>query len=234
MLCECVCCEIEVETADRKTNTETDKRTIPRVMFLSFLSSQPDSQERPAEKTCNTKEHRRGTRRAHTPQQMTSSCQVGRSSATYPYHYNPRVSFPPFTALCLPLRGHIVVRRNTLCVSRASHNKMSAVRVVSYNVLCSHLAPADRFCHCKPNDLAAPVRLKRIMKSLDVEVAAGSVLCLQEVGREWSGELHKYFSSKGFHFIHSGYGEPYNDYMGTIQAFVIPMIPHPIRLALVH
>jgi mRNA deadenylase 3'-5' endonuclease subunit Ccr4 len=92
---------------------------------------------------------------------------------------------------------------------------MSAVRVVSYNVLCSHLAPADRFCHCKPNDLAAPVRLKRILKALDVEVAAGSVLCLQEVGREWSGELHKYFSDKGFHFIHSGYGEPYNDYMGS-------------------
>ena len=93
---------------------------------------------------------------------------------------------------------------------------MSAVRVVSYNVLCSHLAPADRFCHCKPNDLAAPVRLKRILKALDVEVAAGAVLCLQEVGREWSGELHKYFSDKGFHFIHSGYGEPYNDYMGKL------------------
>jgi len=99
--------------------------------------------------------------------------------------------------------------------SLVSARSMSAVRVVSYNVLCSHLAPADRFCHCKPNDLAAPVRLKRILKALDVEVAAGSVLCLQEVGREWSGELHKYFSDKGFHFIHSGYGEPYNDYMGS-------------------
>jgi hypothetical protein len=59
---------------------------------------------------------------------------------------------------------------------------MSAVRVVSYNILCSTLAPADRFCHCKPEDLAAPVRLVRILKQLDAEVrvrvlAAASVRC---------------------------------------------------------
>ena len=40
-------------------------------------------------------------------------------------------------------------------------------------------------------------------------------MCLQEVGREWCGELHKYFFLKKYHFVHSGYGEPFNDYMGA-------------------
>lgn len=93
------------------------------------------------------------------------------------------------------------------------------VRVVSYNILCSTLAPADRFCHCNPEDLAAPARLERIFRLLDAEVEQGSVVCLQEVGRLWSGELHKYFAGKGFYFVHSGYGEAFNDYMGVGIAF---------------
>jgi mRNA deadenylase 3'-5' endonuclease subunit Ccr4 len=95
-----------------------------------------------------------------------------------------------------------------------SFGEIMSVRVVTYNILCSTLAPADRFCHCKPEDLAAPARLQRILKQLDVEVASGAVVCLQEVGREWAGDLHQYFFARGFHFVHSGYGESYNDYMG--------------------
>ena len=55
-------------------------------------------------------------------------------------------------------------------ISVVVRDPMSAVRIVSYNILCSTLAPADRFCHCKPEDLAAPVRLVRILKQLDAEV----------------------------------------------------------------
>ena len=93
------------------------------------------------------------------------------------------------------------------------------MRVVSYNILCSTLAPADRFCHCNPEDLAAPTRLERIFRQLDAEVERGAVVCLQEVGRGWAGELHKYFADKGFYFVHSGYGEAFNDYMGVGIAF---------------
>jgi hypothetical protein len=96
---------------------------------------------------------------------------------------------------------------------------MVPVRVVSYNILCSTLAPADRFCHCNPENLAAPVRLERILRLLDAEVEQGSVVCLQEVGRQWCGELHRYFADRGFYFVHSGYGEPFNDYMGVGIAF---------------
>ena len=96
---------------------------------------------------------------------------------------------------------------------------MTAVRVASYNILCSTLAPPDRFCHCAPQDLEASARLPRILRQLDAEVDAGAVVCLQEVGREWCGRLHKYFADKGFHFVHSGYGERFNDYMGVGIAF---------------
>jgi len=47
---------------------------------------------------------------------------------------------------------------------------MSLVRVASYNILCSALAPADRFRHCKPENLLAPARFERILKLLDDEV----------------------------------------------------------------
>jgi len=50
------------------------------------------------------------------------------------------------------------------------YSAMSLVRVASYNILCSALAPADRFCHCKPEDLLAPARFERILKLLDDEV----------------------------------------------------------------
>ena len=57
----------------------------------------------------------------------------------------------------------------------------ATVRVASYNILCSTLAPADRFCHCKPENLAAPVRLERILKQLDAEVRVPELLWLLRV-----------------------------------------------------
>mmetsp|Transcript_34499 Transcript_34499/g.108147 ORF Transcript_34499/g.108147 Transcript_34499/m.108147 type:complete len:354 (-) Transcript_34499:77-1138(-) len=92
---------------------------------------------------------------------------------------------------------------------------MPDFRVVSYNILCSSLAPADRFRNCKPENLDAAVRLPRILLKMEQEVEKEAIICLQEVGKFWSKELESFFQKRGYNYIHSGYGEAYNDFMGV-------------------
>lgn len=47
-------------------------------------------------------------------------------------------------------------------------------RVVTYNILCSHLAEPTRFPLCDPENLDAPTRLIRVKQKLDTEVSARS------------------------------------------------------------
>lgn len=43
-------------------------------------------------------------------------------------------------------------------------------RVVTYNILCSHLADQQRFPLCDPSNLDAPTRLERVKQKLEGEV----------------------------------------------------------------
>eukprot|EP00240_Pyramimonas_obovata_P003883 CAMPEP_0118938880 /NCGR_PEP_ID=MMETSP1169-20130426/27320_1 /TAXON_ID=36882 /ORGANISM="Pyramimonas obovata, Strain CCMP722" /LENGTH=374 /DNA_ID=CAMNT_0006882977 /DNA_START=262 /DNA_END=1386 /DNA_ORIENTATION=+ len=95
------------------------------------------------------------------------------------------------------------------------------VRVVTYNVLSSKLARSEQFPSCAPEDLKANVRYKRILTKLEAEVEQGSILCLQEVPMEWAGDLHTFFQQRGFHFLVSLYGTPFNGYMGVGIAFPV-------------
>ncbi|KAH8046437.1 hypothetical protein JL720_16386 [Aureococcus anophagefferens] len=79
------------------------------------------------------------------------------------------------------------------------------VRVVTYNVLSSSLCEPGYFVK-RGEDLSPPNRLKRVAALLDAEVAKGAVVCLQEVSRDWSGELHAYFADKGYQFSTGLYG----------------------------
>ena len=88
-------------------------------------------------------------------------------------------------------------------------------RVVTYNVLSSHLADPGYFTHCDPDDLRAETRLERVMAKLDAECAGRAVIGLQEVSMSWAGPLHAYFAKKGYTFILSLYGKPFNNYMGV-------------------
>jgi 2',5'-phosphodiesterase len=88
-------------------------------------------------------------------------------------------------------------------------------RVVTYNVLSSHLAEPTYFTHCDPENLDADTRLARVMEKLDAECARGAVIGLQEVSMSWSGRLHAYFAKRGYAFIVSLYGKPFNNYMGV-------------------
>lgn len=50
-------------------------------------------------------------------------------------------------------------------------------RVVTYNILSSHLADSARFPECEPGHLDAEVRLKRVMAKLKKEVNEGANVC---------------------------------------------------------
>ena len=88
-------------------------------------------------------------------------------------------------------------------------------RVVTYNVLSSHLADPGYFTHCDAENLDADVWLGRVMAKLDAETARRAVVGLQEVSMSWAGPLHAYFAAKGYHFVVSLYGKPFNNYMGV-------------------
>ncbi|CBJ31273.1 conserved unknown protein [Ectocarpus siliculosus] len=97
-------------------------------------------------------------------------------------------------------------------------NKMD-FRVATYNILCSHLAEPTRFPQCSPRNLDAPTRLKRVKHKLDAEISKGSVICLQEVGIGWAGDLHVYFMDRGYAFVTAHYGKHFNNYMGVALAW---------------
>ena len=115
-------------------------------------------------------------------------------------------------------RGFVSVRSpSALAAAAAEADAMSSAeaRVVTYNVLSSHLAEPTYFTHCDPENLDADTRLARVMEKLDAECARGAVIGLQEVSMSWSGRLHAYFAKRGYAFIVSLYGKPFNNYMGV-------------------
>jgi hypothetical protein len=77
--------------------------------------------------------------------------------------------------------------RSGLSLSAGGASGPSTVRVVTYNVLCSHLGGPDWFQACKPEDLKPSTRLERVLAKLEVEMAKDSVICLQEVSMTWAG-----------------------------------------------
>jgi mRNA deadenylase 3'-5' endonuclease subunit Ccr4 len=93
------------------------------------------------------------------------------------------------------------------------------VRVVSYNVLSSHLASTYQFPTLNKNHLLAKNRLPCVLQKLDEEVDRNAVICLQEVSHDWAGEFHKYFANKSYHVITGLYGKKFNGYMGCLIAW---------------
>ena len=97
-----------------------------------------------------------------------------------------------------------------------------AVRVVSYNVLSSHLASPSHFTTLDPTHLEASNRLPLIFKKLDEEIESSKsnvVLCLQEVSNDWAAAFHVWFANKGYHLVTGLYGHKFNGYMGVAIAY---------------
>jgi endonuclease/exonuclease/phosphatase family metal-dependent hydrolase len=92
---------------------------------------------------------------------------------------------------------------------------MPRVRIATYNVLSSHLAEPTHFTRCAAEDLAASTRLPRVLAKLRAETRARSVIALQEISMDWTGELHSFFAAEGYHFVTALYGRFFNGYMGV-------------------
>ena len=63
---------------------------------------------------------------------------------------------------------------------------------------------------CAKENLDPPTRLKRVQALLETETKKNAVVCLQEVSREWSGDLHAFFARQGYQFTTGLYGNPFN------------------------
>jgi exonuclease III len=89
------------------------------------------------------------------------------------------------------------------------------VRIVTYNILSSHLAEPEHFTHCHPSDLEPATRLHRIQHKLDAEIRHHAIICLQEISRLWAGPLHVFFQQRQYHFVTALYGSPSSGSMGV-------------------
>jgi 2',5'-phosphodiesterase len=102
-----------------------------------------------------------------------------------------------------------------------------SVRIVSYNVLSSHLASPDHFTACKPEDLEFTNRLPRVLSKLEAQIKdcrakeKPVIFCLQEVSHSFAGPLHTFFANNRYTMITGLYGKPFNNYMGIALAYPI-------------
>jgi 2',5'-phosphodiesterase len=101
------------------------------------------------------------------------------------------------------------------------------LRVVSYNVLSSHLSSPSFYTTLEPEHLDPVNRLTKVLSKLEGEmkVAAQSnrlaVFCLQEVSYDWAGELHTFFAKNNYHVVTGLYGKRFNGYMGILTAYPV-------------
>jgi len=101
------------------------------------------------------------------------------------------------------------------------------VRIITYNVLSSHLRDPKRFTKCTTKALDPNSSYKKLIKRLDAEIAVESnaaslpVFCLQEVSRLWAGNLTAWFNARNYTFVPSLYGREFNGYMGC--AIAVPL-----------
>ena len=106
---------------------------------------------------------------------------------------------------------------------------LAKVRLVTYNVLSSHLADHAYFTSCKKENLLSETRLQRVKEKLTVECERDAIIGLQEVSMTWSGPLHQFFASHGYHCVMHLYGKQFNNYMGVLLA--VPMRKYDLKRA---
>lgn len=112
-------------------------------------------------------------------------------------------------------------------VTGAAAAAVAKLRVVSYNVLSSHLSEPSYYTTLAPEYLDATTRVSKLLTKLDQEIATATaqqrsvVFCLQEVSTDWAGALHTFFAQRQFHVIAGLYGKKFNGYMGVLTAYPI-------------
>jgi len=91
--------------------------------------------------------------------------------------------------------------------------------VSSYNILSATLSDPARFTHCTVENCNPENRFPKILKKLEAQVKARSIIALQEVSLKWVGPLSKFFSDNHYQLVVTNYGNIWNDYMGVAIAY---------------
>jgi mRNA deadenylase 3'-5' endonuclease subunit Ccr4 len=93
------------------------------------------------------------------------------------------------------------------------------VKIISYNVLCSVLSNKNVFPLADESHINSKNRLIKI-KELFVEFMKDhSIICLQELGRQWYCDLINFFNENDYILVYMSYGFYLNDYMGVAIAY---------------
>jgi 2',5'-phosphodiesterase len=99
------------------------------------------------------------------------------------------------------------------------------IRVVSYNVLSSHLSTPASYPTYPVEHLDPTQRLKKVLQKLENEIKSDqqrpTIICLQEVSYDWAGALHTFFAGHKYHVVTGLYGKSFNGYMGILTAYPI-------------
>ena len=95
-------------------------------------------------------------------------------------------------------------------------------RIVSYNLLSPELAEPNRFTRCAAADLDTATRLGRIRARLAEHMAAGAVLCLQEVSAKWAVKLAPLFEEHRYTVVSAMYNSKvFTGYMGNLLCWPV-------------
>lgn len=130
-----------------------------------------------------------------------------------------------FVLVFLLVSPSLVDETSAMATSKQGRNL--AVRVVSYNVLSSHLARPDHFTRSNVADLDFETRVPRVLDKIDSEINAAAsspegppvVFCLQEVSHMWASRIHAFFANRNYHMLCGLYGKRFNNYMGVALAY---------------
>eukprot|EP00049_Salpingoeca_infusionum_P018673 m.358275 g.358275 ORF g.358275 m.358275 type:complete len:368 (-) comp18100_c0_seq1:169-1272(-) len=95
----------------------------------------------------------------------------------------------------------------------------TTLNVVSYNVLASGLADPKTHYKCTKEHLSAAVRYSKIEAKLQTHIDANAVICLQEVGLDWVGQLTTMFEKNNYTCQFANYGTMWSNCMGVGIAF---------------
>ena len=100
--------------------------------------------------------------------------------------------------------------------------KVRGHRVVTYNLLSPELGEPARFPRNAAADLDPPTRLARIRARLAEHMAAGAVLCLQEVSAAWAVKLAPFFEEKRYTVVSAMYHSMvFTGYMGNLLCWPV-------------
>ena len=135
----------------------------------------------------------------------------------------------------MPTRRRKTKERGASTSKSKKNSQMGTpVRVITYNVLSSHLQIHKDLRNVLEKALDPNGSYKKLIKRLEKEIAANDaasspIFCLQEVSRLWAGRLTAWFSSRGYSFVPSLYGREFNGYMGC--AIAVPSASFEIMVA---